>query len=46
MDYFCMNTNVKEAKDNPLIGMIDLTTADTYVRATSKKRLCQGGELD
>ena len=41
-----MSNTDEEAKDNPVIGMIDEKTGEKNARATGKKGPGQGGELD
>ena len=46
MDYFFMSTKDEEAKDSPIIGMIDEATGEKCARAVGKKGLGESGEMD
>ena len=46
MDYFFMSRKDEEAKNNPLIVMVDEKTGERYARAVSKKGTGTGGEMD
>ena len=46
MDYFFMSKKDEEAKNNPLIVMVDEKTGERYARAVSKKGAGTGGEMD
>ena len=46
MDYFFMSRKDEEAKENPVLGMVDESTGDKYARATGQKGLGKNGEMD
>ena len=46
MDYFFLSTQDAEAKDNPMIAMVDESTGEKYARAAGKKGAGTSGEMD
>ena len=46
IDYFFLSTKDGEAKDNPMIGMVDESTGEKYARAAGKKGVGADGEMD
>ena len=46
MDYYFMSKVDEDAKTNPMIAMVDEGTGERYSRATGKKGVGVGGELD
>jgi hypothetical protein len=46
MDYFFMSQKDEQAKENPVIAMIDEGTGEKYARATGRKGIGQAGEMD
>ena len=46
MDYFFMSKQDEEAKDNPVIVMLDEETNEKYARATGRKGTGTDGEMD
>ena len=46
MDYFFLSTLDEEAKDNPMIAIMDGNTGDKYARAAGKKGIDANGEID
>ena len=46
MDYFFLSTQDEEAKDNPMIAMVDESTGEKYARAAGKKGAGTSGEMD
>ena len=46
MDYFFMSKHDEEAKENPIIGMVDEQTGEKYARAAGRKGAGVAGEMD
>ena len=46
MDYFFMSKADEEAKDNPIIVMVDEQTGEKYSRAAGKKGVGDSGDMD
>ena len=46
MDYFFLSLKDEEAKDNPMIGMVDESTGEKYARAAGMKGVGADGEMD
>ena len=46
MDYFFMSKADEEAKENPIIGMVDEQTGEKYSRAAGKKGVGENGDMD
>ena len=46
INYFFLITKDEEAKDNPMIGMVDESTGEKYARAAGKKGVGTDGEMD
>ena len=44
MDYFFVSTRDEEAKENPIIAMVDEITRDRYARAAGHKGIGSDGE--
>ena len=46
MDYFFMSKRDEDAKENPLIAMVDESTGERYARAAGQKGIGSNGEQD
>ena len=46
IDYLFLSTKDEEAKDNPMIGMVDESPGEKYPRAAGKKGIGSQGEMD
>ena len=45
MDYFFMSAEDEEAKNNPLLVMVDEKTGEKYARAVGRKGIGSGGDM-
>ena len=46
MDYYFMSKKDEEAKENPIMGMVDEQTGEKYARAVGNKGLGNPGDMD
>ena len=46
MDYSYLSRKDEEAKENPVVAMIDESTREKYARATRQHGIGQNGEMD